>query len=448
LSERFEKLLPRFDATHDWSEADAVALIDDVAAIHRIPLDTALDAAEENAIHTGAPLPEELASIPWGQPSPDGLRAAYLVEPRAKEYPLGTSLGARILVHNAGKKPVVFTMPSWQQAASHAAHDAKGTAIAVSSTRWLTRAQKRTYRLWPGMYCECPTPGIGIGAKAEDDNWANVRVGSQIDANVGDQVRFTPGPVQVNCSPFVIGTTVEDGHPTNVDPKNAADLWERIVTERVGRELPLPAGAAERNQIIRRVMVDLTGNLPTREEVARFVPDRTPDASASLIRRLIKKPGVAPFTGTLQPGDIQFRVLPVDPTAAKRPRIVTGPGYFTLGDHQRLSVERAPDGHRRTNKATILFFAADPKAAPPGKPYEIPLPDGVGTYCITWQRGITALWVIQKGMVRAYDFTNPAQVTETTFRDPAGIENVPKPIADALPPISDVPIEPPASARP
>ena len=28
----------------------------------------------------------------------------------------------------------------------------------------MTHAQKRTYRLWPGMYCESPTPGIGVGA--------------------------------------------------------------------------------------------------------------------------------------------------------------------------------------------------------------------------------------------------------------------------------------------
>jgi beta-lactamase regulating signal transducer with metallopeptidase domain len=448
LSEKFEKLLPRFDATRDWTESDAVALIDDVAAIHRIPLNTALETAEANAIHGGEPLPADLENAPWGQPSPDGLRVAYLVEPRAKQYPLGTPLGARILVHNAGKKPVVFVMPSWQQSASHAAHDAKGAAIAVSSMHWLTQAQKRTYRLWPGMYCECLTPGIGVGAETTGDNWANVSVGSHIDAKPGDDVRFTPGPIQVNCSPSMIGTTIENGRPTNVAPKDAAELWEWIVTERVGRELPLPAAAAERDQTIRRVMVDLTGNLPTQEEIAAFVADRTPDAHAALVKRLLNKPGIVPFTGTLQPGDIQFRVLPAEQDAAKTPRIVTGPGYYNLGDHVRLSVERAPYGQRRTNKATIQFFSADRKAAPPGKPYEIPLPDGVGTYCITWVRGVTALWVIQKGMVRAYDFTNPAQVIETTFKEPAGIEKLPKPIADALPPIGDTPVAPPASVKP
>ena len=43
LSEKFEKLLPRFDATRDWTPSDAIALIDDVSAIHTIPLETTLE---------------------------------------------------------------------------------------------------------------------------------------------------------------------------------------------------------------------------------------------------------------------------------------------------------------------------------------------------------------------------------------------------------------------
>ena len=42
------------------------------------------------------------------------------------------------------------------------------------------------------------------------------------------------------------------------------------------------------------------------------------------------------------------------------------------------------------------------------------------------------LWVAQKGLVRKYEFANPAQETETTLEEPANLDKVPKPILDAL----------------
>ncbi|MDA0810124.1 MAG: M56 family metallopeptidase, partial [Planctomycetota bacterium] len=38
LSAKFTTLLPRFDAAHDWTQTEAVALLDNVGAVHRIPL--------------------------------------------------------------------------------------------------------------------------------------------------------------------------------------------------------------------------------------------------------------------------------------------------------------------------------------------------------------------------------------------------------------------------
>ena len=435
---KFETLLSRFDTPGDWTQSDAIALLDDISAISSIPLNNTMDAAAESAIHAGEPLPAELADAAWGQPAPDGLRVAWLVEPRAQEYPLGTSLKSRILVHNAGKKTVIFIMPSWQQSASHTAHNAQGAAINVSSVYWTTMARKMTYRLAPGEYCESPAPGVGVGAKTEDEDWANVRVGAWIEANEGDEVRFSPGAVEVRCSPAVVGTRIMDGRPLNVDPQDAADLWEKIIAERVQRELPLPAAAAERVQIVRRVTRDLVGEAPTPEDIAAFIAEDAPTAQAALEKRLLHWPGIAPFTGTLPPGDSQFRVLAADSDAANRPRVATGPGYYILGDNVRLHVERTPDGHRRTNKATIRFFASDPKADPPGKPYEITLPDGPLTYAIAWDRGAGRLWIAQKGLVRGCDFTNPTQVTETRF-EPGSIVNVPERFREALKAVLDVP---------
>ena len=435
---KFEALLARFDVTGDWTPPDTIALLDDIAAISSIPLNNALDAAAESIIHTGEPLPAELASAAWGQPAPDGLRVAWLLEPRAPEYPLGTSLKSRILLHNSGQKAVIFLVPSWQQSSSHTAHDAHGAALNVSSTYWTTMARKVLYRLAPGEYCETPAPGLGVGARTEDEDWANVRVGAWIDAKQGDEVRFAPGAVEVRCSPSVIGTRMMDGQPVNVDPKDAADLWGRIIAERVARELPLPTAAAERERIIRRVTLDLFGEPPTPEEVAAFVADEATTAQAAFEQRLRQRPGLAPFTGTLPPGEIQFRVLAAVPDAAKRPRVVTGPGYFILGDNERLHVERSSNGQRRSNKATIQFFSSNPKTNPPGKPYEIALPDGLSTYAIAWDRGAGKLWIAQDGLVRSCDFTHPAQVQETRF-EPGNSDSVPEQFREVLKAALDVP---------
>ena len=57
------------------------------------------------------------------------------------------------------------------------------------------------------------------------------------------------------------------------------------------------------------------------------------------------------------------------------------------------------------------------------------------------------LWVKQHGTMRSYDFTNPAQVKETTLKEPAIVEQVPRPILDALGAVLAAPKEPPASAK-
>ena len=131
---KYEKLLTRFDATHDWSPPDAVALFDDVAAIDANPIGAAVFAVDENSMRPGRPLPAELADAPWGKPSPDGLRVAWLLEPRAKEYPLNTALISRVLVHNSGKKTAVFCIMSWLQGGGKA-YDAKGAPISESLGR-------------------------------------------------------------------------------------------------------------------------------------------------------------------------------------------------------------------------------------------------------------------------------------------------------------------------
>lgn len=440
LVAKFEALLPWFDATVDWSQADAVALLDDVAAVHRIPLLNTLNIAEQRVIRTGEPLPPELVDAPWGAPADNGLRVAWHLSPRAKEYRLGTSLKSRILVHNSGEETVIFSMPSWQQSSTHTAHDDGNKAIKVSSTNWTTMASMKIVKLAPGAYYETPAPGIGVGPRTEDEDWAHIRPGAWIEAKKGDDVRFTPGLIEVRFSPRAFGTSTVDGRPTNTHPKDAVEFWDRIVTERLDREMPLPAGAADRAQLLRRVVHDLYDVEPAQGEIDAYVADKSPGALHPIAGRDLLKTRVqqgrklSPFTGTLPSGDISFRVLAADPDAANSPRVATGPGFYNLGDRPRLVISQTRNGNRLINSATMHFhmryYYSEKNKAAPG-PHAISLPEGRLTYAIVWDRNATELWVVQKGMVRHCDFGDPASVKETRFYEKESFDEVPKRILDA-----------------
>src|SRR4029077_16904326 len=166
--------------------------------------------------------------------------------------------------------------------------------------------------------------------------------------------------------------------------------------------------AADREQLIRRVMPDLIGLAPTAEEIAAFVADKSSDPLTAVANRLV--PPIAPFAGDLPAGEIKFRVTAADPDAAKRPRVATGPGRYIIGAHVRLVIEQKPDGNLRANEAHIAFSPTDANAKPPGEPFEIKLPYGRLTWAIAWEPGTTVLWITQKGLVRKIDFTDPADV--------------------------------------
>ncbi len=195
----------------------------------------------------------------------------------------------------------------------------------------------------------------------------------------------------------------------------------------------MPAAPADREQLIRRVTLDIFGVVPAAEEIAAFTADDAPDALAKLTARLQAKQRVEPFSGKLPTGETKFRVIAADPDAAKAPRTANGPGRYVLGDHVHLLVSQLTEGDKRTNKAVIAFLSSDPKpyeiALP--KPYEIALPDGIGTYGIVWDRGAGALWVMQKDLVRKYEFANPAQVQEMKI-EPGSILNIPAHMHEAL----------------
>jgi len=418
---KLAELLKRIDMSRDWTQEDAVALLDDVTAVYADLPEWAEDLPRfsiAETIRTGQPLPAELKDAPWGEAQPNGLRAAWLLDPRAEQHRLNTPLKSRILFHNAGKNAVMFRALTWNQSGSHKARDAKGAEIRIESTSWTTIPQVVPCRLAPGEYTEVIGAGIGVGADKDHEDWRGTRVGAWIEAKEGDEVTFTPAPVSAD------GRDGRAGVP-------GESWWLAFITARLNRDAPLPADAAERKRLLDRAIRDLFGTAPSPEETVTFVADRAPDAMDALAKRLARRAGTAPFTGTLQSGETKFRVLAVDPEAAKKPRVATGPGRYTLGDNVRLVIVRKPDGDRRVNEANIRFYSSDPQNEPPGKPHEVKLPDGYHTWAIAWERGSTVLWAAEKGVLHSYDFTNPADVKETRI-EPADITNVPEPLREAL----------------
>jgi len=431
---KLTELLKRIDTSHDWTQADAVALLDDLTAIYPTLPAWAVDgvgSSNGGPIRPGEPLPAELQGVAWGKPAANGLRAAWVFDPDAAQHPLGTALKSRILFHNTGKQTVIFQTPDWHQYADHQARDAKGAAIDVSSTYWTRLVALQSIRLAPGEFAEAEeVQAIVIGPRNRGGvNWRGLRLGAWIDAKEGDEVTFLPAAVNANGNLFA-------GPP---DRKTAAETWQAIVQWRIDREGPMPASAADREQLLRRVTPDLIGVSPTQKEIAAFVADSSSDALTALAKRLV--PRVAPFAGSLPVGKIKFRVTAPDPDAEKKPRVVTGPGDYSVGDDVLLYIVQKRDGDRRVNEARIVFYSPTGTTEPRGKPHDIKLPDGRLTWAIAWERGGTVLRVRQEGTVRSYDFTNPAQVKETRF-EPGSIDNVPEKLRDSLRQVFDAPVAP------
>ena len=105
--------------------------------------------------------------------------------------------------------------------------------------------------------------GIGVGERKairQDDGRQDIRVGAWIDAKAGDDVTFTADAVPLR-----------DGNEPPAAAGGPPGWWPAFVWARLARDLPLPAGADERNRLLDRAMQDLFGTPPTAEERAAIV---------------------------------------------------------------------------------------------------------------------------------------------------------------------------------
>jgi len=83
-------------------------------------------------------------------------------------------------------------------------------------------------------------------------------------------------------------------HPVSApSPRNAR--WprteiDRFIMARLEKEGLAPVGAADRRTLLRRATLDLTGIPPTSEEIEAFENDKSPDAFARVVDRLLASP--------------------------------------------------------------------------------------------------------------------------------------------------------------
>lgn len=294
---KLEPVVEKCDASRDWTPAEAAALLDEIAAITP-RAEWAMRAVTERQIHPGKPLPRELADAPWGEPAANGLRMAWLLEPRAPAHALDSVMRSRVLFHNTGKKPVCFATEDWIQSGGHKATDAQGKEIGVWAVERMGLRLRMIFRLAPDEYAEVEGHGVGVGPHETASEQSIYKVGCWIEARLNDEVQFTPANVPVSFQ------TWKD----NEGLKDSTTVWQEMIAARVALQSPMPAAAADREQLLRHVTHDLLGVEPAANEIAAFVNDDAPDALAKLAARLQTAAGPMHFEGELSGGTTKFRV--------------------------------------------------------------------------------------------------------------------------------------------
>ncbi len=290
-------VLKKCDASRDWTPGEAAAMLDEIAAISP-QAEWTIRAIAERQIHPGKPLPDELAEAPWGKPAQNGLRTAWLLEPHAPTHALDSVMKSRVLFHNTGKATVCFATEDWVQSGRHKATNANGKEISVWAIYRENIPVRMNFRLAPGEYAEVEGHGIGVGPHETLTEKSIYIVGCWIEAKEGDDVSFTPGSEPVSFQTW----------QNNEGQKDSVSVWREMIAARVMKEGPMPAAAADRELLLRRVTKDLLGVEPAAAEVAAFVADNAPDALAKLTARLQAAAGPEHFAGELLGGATKFLV--------------------------------------------------------------------------------------------------------------------------------------------
>ena len=81
--------------------------------------------------------------------------------------------------------------------------------------------------------------------------------------------------------------------PAVVDASRVKNPIDQFIQDRLRRENLTPASEADKRTLLRRVTLDVTGLLPTIEDMRAFLADTAPDAYEKVVDRLLSSPGYA-----------------------------------------------------------------------------------------------------------------------------------------------------------
>jgi mono/diheme cytochrome c family protein len=120
-------------------------------------------------------------------------------------------------------------------------------------------------------------PPIGVGERLTAEEVARLTAWIEQGANYAPHWAFVP-PKR---------PTVPDIRKPNANVRTEID---RFIVARLQQEGLQPSPEADRTTLIRRVSLDLTGLLPTPQEVDDFLTDTAPDAYEKVVDRLLASP--------------------------------------------------------------------------------------------------------------------------------------------------------------
>ncbi|MEM7477542.1 MAG: M56 family metallopeptidase [Planctomycetota bacterium] len=427
-SPKLKEFLTEIDVTKDWSKPEAVDLLDRIADVYHLA-SWALESdrfSTADAVKAGKPLPKELEDAPWGKPEENGVRVAWLLDPKAKQYRINTPLKSRLLYQNSGAKTILLRVNSFNQSAGHQATNQTGERIHINATRWTTIGQISTCRLAPGEYVEVMGAGIGIGEKTDQEIWRNTRVGAWIHATAGDSVVFQSAPISLSGN---------DGRKQEL---SAATWWKEFVVNHLRRYTPVPSSAEERRLILQRAIQHLYATKPTYDEIQEFASDKGSEAQIldNLATRLANRDRCVAIAGELNAGSTSFKVLPVDPEASERAFLAVGPGKYKIGQDTWMQII----GRGKNPMESTLQLRSNSNQIL----HELELPKGFISWAIAWKRDRNFFWIVETGGFRKVDFsdTDALNVTEFTLQE---TESIPPPYLEALKSMTERLNAPPAS---
>ena len=87
-----------------------------------------------------------------------------------------------------------------------------------------------------------------------------------------------------------LGSVIGRLSPRNADSKWARNPIDQFILKRLEKEGLRPSAEADRQTLIRRVSLDLTGLPPSLSEVDAFLADKHPQAYERLVDRLLNTP--------------------------------------------------------------------------------------------------------------------------------------------------------------